>query len=81
VIPIYKDGDVIVVAGNLQRKEVVEMSKEFFTNIGYAVAWCMKYIFIPLGVAVFARIIAEKLLRPQPDRQKKKRSIKNRFKN
>ncbi len=56
------------------------MSREFFTNIGYAVVWCVKYIFIPFGVAVFAKIFAEKLLQPQPDRQKKKRSSKNRLK-
>jgi hypothetical protein len=55
------------------RKEVVEMDNKFYTNIGYAVAWCMKYIFMPIGVAVSARIIAGKLLRPQPERQRKKR--------
>jgi hypothetical protein len=78
VIPVYRGGDVIVAAGNIQRKEVVCVDKEFYINIGYTVVWCAKYIFIPLGVAVFARIIAEKLLQPQPDRQKKKRSNKNR---
>ncbi len=80
MIPIYKDGDVIVAAGNLLRKEVVGVDNEFLTNIGYAVVWCMKYMFIPFGVAVSAIIFAEKLLQPQPDRQKKKRSYKNRFK-
>jgi hypothetical protein len=50
------------------------MNNEFYTNIGFTIVLSMKYIFIPLGVAVFARIIAEKLLRPQPKRQKKKRS-------
>jgi len=59
---------------------VVEMSKEFYISIGYTVAWCLKYIFIPFVVAVAARIFVEKLLQPQPDRQKKKRSYKNRFK-
>lgn len=56
------------------------MNNGLYTNIGYTVVWCVKYIFIPLGVAVFARIFAEKLLRPQPERQRKKRSFKNRFK-
>jgi hypothetical protein len=56
------------------------MNKEVYTNIGYALVWCVKYIFIPLGVAVLARIIAEKLIPPQPERQRKKRSDKNRFK-
>ena len=57
------------------------MSGEFYINIGYTVAWCVKYIFIPFGVAVSAKLFAEKILQPQPDRQKKKRSYKNRFKN
>jgi hypothetical protein len=42
--------------------------------------WCVKYMFIPLGIAVLAKIIAEKLIPPQPERQRKKRSNKNRFK-
>jgi hypothetical protein len=37
----------------------------------YAFAWCLKYIFIPLGVTVLARIIAGKVLKPQPERQRK----------
>ena len=82
MIPTHKDGDVIVAAGNLQRKEVVEMDKEFVTDIGYLVIWCAKYVFIPFGVAVSARIFVEKLLKPHPERQKKKRSYnKYRFKN
>jgi len=56
------------------------MGTDFYTGIGLVVAWCMKYIFIPFGVAVSAKIFAEKLLQPQPDRQKKKRSYKNRLK-
>ena len=56
------------------------MNKEIYTNIGYTLVWCVKYIFIPLGVAVLARLIADKLLPPQPDRQRKKRSYKNRLK-
>jgi len=79
LVRTHRDGDVIVAAGNSQRKEVVDMDKELYINIGYTVVWCVKYIFIPIGVAVIARIIAERLLRPQPDRQKKKRSDKNRF--
>ena len=55
------------------------MNDDFYTNIGHAVVLCVKYVFIPLGVAITARIIAEKLLRPQPYRQKKKRSSKNRL--
>ena len=57
------------------------MNKEFVTDIGYAVLWCTKYVFIPFGIAVSAKIFAEKILQPQPERQKKKRSYKNRFKN
>ena len=38
------------------------MSKEFYISIGYTVAWCVKYIFIPFVVAVAARIFVEKLL-------------------
>jgi hypothetical protein len=79
MVPTHRDGDVIVAAGNLHRKGVVDMDKEFYTNIGFTVVWCMKYIFIPIGVALTARILADKLLLPQPDRQKKKRSNKNRF--
>ncbi|HHV98957.1 MAG TPA: hypothetical protein GXX36_05880 [Clostridiaceae bacterium] len=53
------------------------MNTDFYTNIGLAVVWCMESIFIPVGVAVSARIIiAEKLLRSQPKRQRKKRSKK-----
>ena len=56
------------------------MSNELYINIGFFVVWCIKYIFMPLGVAVFARIIVDKLLKPQLDRQRKKRSNKNRLK-
>jgi hypothetical protein len=56
------------------------MSNALYTNISFTVVWCIKYIFIPLGVAVSARIFVDKLLRPQPDRQRKKRSYKNRLK-
>lgn len=55
------------------------MNRELYTNIGFIVVWCMKYIFIPMMVAISARLIAEKLLRLQPGRQKKKRFNKNRF--
>ncbi|MCX8129103.1 MAG: hypothetical protein N3I35_03265 [Clostridia bacterium] len=55
------------------------MSDEFYTNIGYAFVLCIKYIIIPLGVAVLARIIADTLLQPQPKVQRKKRSIKKPF--
>jgi hypothetical protein len=66
--------------GIYQRKEVVDVDGNFYTNIGYAVIWCIKYLFIPIGVAISARIIADKLLQPQPGRQRKKRFHKNRFK-
>ena len=70
-VPTHKDGDVIVAAGNLQRKGVIDVNIDFYTSIGLAVAWCMKYILIPIGVGVSARILAEKILRSQPERQKK----------
>ena len=56
------------------------MSDDFYTNIGFGFVWCISYIFIPIGVAIAARLIAEKLLPPQPERQRKKRSYKNRLK-
>ena len=56
------------------------MNNEMYINIGYAVVWCIKYIFIPVGVAFTARVLADKLLRPQPVRQRKKRFNKNRLK-
>jgi len=40
-IPTHRDGDVIVVAGNLQRKGVVDLDRDFYTNIGYAIVWCV----------------------------------------
>ena len=55
------------------------MGNDLYVNIGYAVVWCMKYIFIPIGVSVSARLIVDKLLQPQPKRQRKKRLNKNRF--
>jgi hypothetical protein len=73
IIPIYEDGDVIVAAGDILRKEVVIMDNEFYTIIYQLIVWCIEYIIIPIGVAITARIIAEKLLQPQPARQKKKR--------
>lgn len=56
------------------------MDNEAYTNVGYAYVWIIKCVFIPLGVAITARIIADKLLQPQPQRQRKKRLYKNRFK-
>ena len=50
------------------------MVDTFYVYIGIAVVWCVKYIFIPFGVAVSARVVAGKLLQPQPKRQRKKRS-------
>ncbi len=50
------------------------MPEDFFTYIGYAFVWCCKIVVIPFGVAVSARIVAERILRrPQPERQRKKR--------
>lgn len=72
LFPSYEDGDVIVAAGNIQRKEVVDVNKDLYTYIGYAFVWCIRYIFIPIGVAVVGRIIAHKMLQPQPERQRKK---------
>ena len=57
------------------------MGNDFYTYIGLSVVWILKYIFIPIGVAVLAGIITNRVLHPNPQRQKKKRSYKNRFKN
>jgi len=56
------------------------MDNDFYTNIGYAFILCIKYIFIPIGVAIIGRLFSEKLLSPQPKEQRKKRLIKNRLK-
>ena len=50
------------------------MDNDLYSNIGYIVVLGMKYIFIPIGVGVSITVIAHKLLRPHPDRQKKRRS-------
>ena len=55
------------------------MSNVLYTSIGFLVVWCAKYVFIPLGVAVLAKIIVDKLLKPHPER-KKRRVKKNRLK-
>jgi len=47
------------------------MNIKIYADIGYTVVWCIKYIFIPITVAVLARIIADRILRPQPERQRK----------
>lgn len=54
------------------------MNTDIYTKIGIIFVWCMKFIFIPLGIAISARIIADKLTRSHPERQRKKRSFKNR---
>ena len=46
------------------------MSNVLYTSIGFLVVWCAKYVFIPLGVAVLAKIIVDKLLKPHPERKK-----------
>ncbi len=55
------------------------MSVQFIINIGLAIMWCVKYIFIPFGIAVFARLFADRVSRPHPKRQRKKRSEKDRL--
>jgi len=56
------------------------MDRNFYTYIGYIVVKCMECIFIPFGVSFAARFFAEKALRSQPGRQRKKRPYKNRLK-
>jgi hypothetical protein len=73
--PKQKDGDVIVAAG-IRSKGVVDMGNDLYINICFIFVWCVKYIFIPLGVAILGRILSEKLLRPRPKKQRKKRLIK-----
>ena len=72
-VPIYKDGDVIVAAGNLQRKEVVDMDRAIYTYIGIIVVWCVKFLFVPVIVGVVIKMITHKMFQPQPERQRKKR--------
>jgi hypothetical protein len=55
------------------------MDYVLYTGIGFSIIWCAKYVFIPLGVAILARIIVDKLLKPQPGKHKKKRLNKNRL--
>jgi len=55
------------------KRGVVKMEHDFYTGIGYAVVWCLKFIFIPIGVGVSVNYIVGKLLQPQPKRQRKKR--------
>jgi hypothetical protein len=50
------------------------MGIDLYTGIGYIVVLCMKYVFIPIFVGVAICVIARKLLRPRPYRQKKRRS-------
>lgn len=52
---------------------MVDFDRDFYANIGYAIVWCVRYIFIPIGVGVSVRLITVKLLQPQPDKQRKKR--------
>jgi len=78
-IPTRKDGDVIVAAWEYAKEGGGWVNNDLYTNIGYAVVWCIKYIFIPIGVSVSARIISERLLQPHPEKQRKKRFKKNRF--
>lgn len=50
------------------------MGDDFYTAFGCFAFWVTKYISIPIGVGVAIAVIAHKLLQPQPDRQKKRRS-------
>ena len=50
------------------------MNIDFYTGSGAAVVWGGKYILIPGAGAATHRILAEKILRSQPERQKNKRS-------
>ncbi len=56
------------------------MSNQFYIKIGVAFVWCMKYIFIPFGIAFFVRILADRVSQPHPRRQRKKRSYNDRLK-
>ena len=49
------------------------MGDDFYTVFGYAFVWCIRYIFIPIGVGVAITVVAHKLLQPQPEGQKKRR--------
>jgi hypothetical protein len=66
--------------GIYKRKEVVDMDNQIITSIGIAILWCVKYLFIPFGITVFARLLADRLSQPQPERHRKKRSRKDRLK-
>jgi hypothetical protein len=72
--PSHGDGDVIVAAGNIQKREVVGMNNELYAGVGFLVIWCVKYILVPIGVIVFASLIVNRLLQTQPDKQKNKRN-------
>jgi uncharacterized membrane-anchored protein YhcB (DUF1043 family) len=49
------------------------MNDDFYTTLGYFVFWVMKYISIPIIVGVSITVIAHKLLKPLPKKQKKRR--------
>jgi hypothetical protein len=53
------------------------MNNDFYTIIGYAFILCIKYIFIPVGVAIIGRLLSEKLLRPQPKKRPQGAQRKN----
>jgi len=50
------------------------MRDDFYTAFGYVTFWLIKYIAVPIGVGVAVKLITSKLLQPQPERQRKKRS-------
>ncbi|HHU90722.1 MAG TPA: hypothetical protein GXZ22_06660 [Clostridiaceae bacterium] len=49
------------------------MDNDFYTIIGYAVVWCVKYIFVPIVVGITVKLITGKLFQSQPQKQRKKR--------
>lgn len=61
------------------RREVVGMKENLYATIGYTVVWIFRYIILPVTIAVLARVIADRLPRPQPERQKKRRTNKTRL--
>ncbi len=57
------------------------MNNDFYTYIGLTVVWIVKYIFIPVGVAILAGVITNRVLRPQLKDKRKNGLIRAAFKN
>lgn len=47
------------------------MEDDFYTYIGIAVVWCVKYIFIPFGVGFSVKIAAKKVTSTTASKAKK----------